>query len=932
MILAALACPVFTSCYDDSALNERIDKVEGDIADLDQRLKDLETRLNNELQALQTLLEGKITALQGQVGDLGTQIKGLVTVSSCVKQSDGSYEITLSDGSKFTVYPEYEQDLTGVVTTTTLNGVLYWAIYEDGKPVVVTDAEGNPVPVVGVTPQVDVDPATGNVYVTFDGEEWINIGNNKPCVFSDAEVVYTDNYTDEEEAQGWGEETPMYVTITLPDGNTITVTIDGAASFRFASNYGGLISTQFVNPGKTATIPVAATNITDWVKEVPAGWVIKENTQYLAEYGQAEFDVTAPTAEAIASGAAVAEGTLKVLAVAEGGKTVTASVTLTTKAFKTIQAGKGNLTVEMNSGVHGYLVGVSPVADFNADAILDELRPVVEYVADPNDWMDFGWSPWYVDENDTPLDDNYFDGSIEEYPIADLKTSVEFVEGEQYVIWVIALDQWTDETTWASGWNLGAMQTVNYLNAFVNLETTLLAFNDIQISAEFKGITKFYGGFSEKYSDDDNRADIVSEINNYGAYFTPIEVSSEWENGIYAGDPNTLVDGYQTIQPGTTYYLYILPYVEGKTKYTVSDLYYYEWTTDGLIAGGTTPVTVAGSTPDFKKVSVDLAAENAVYIYYYFVDPAMVSTIADKQAYLLENGYMSAGATVTANKTGLNPGQTTTLLAMAVDQYGCYGDVLVQEFTAKTMEYAAATVTAELQGTPSQTGIVKFSCDAEVDTYYYWYKSADHFTWGDSYYGTTVETASAYIALTPNSYYMNKVTAAELPADGIEMTGLTVGSPCYFVVSAKLTDGTYTKATILSFTPEMNLGNFVYAMDDNGNENPAWVAAKPTVKANIQTIGDFTTVEWTVDLPAGYTAITACFHQDYLIDYPSAKSKVQYILTSEYIGSAEVVAGETYVNNYASPGYNVYTVVWDAEGNYYETFVTELNISGGFGA
>ena len=105
-----------------------------------------------------------------------------------------------------------------------------------------------------------------------------------------------------------------------------------------------------------------------------------------------------------------------------------------------------------------------------------------------------------------------------------------------------------------------------------------------------------------------------------------------------------------------------------------------------------------------------------------------------------------------------------------------------------------------------------------------------------------------------------------------------------------------------------------------------------TFRGYIQTIGDFTTVEWTVELPAGYTAITACFHKDYLIDYPSAKSKVQYILTSEYIGSAEVVAGETYVNNYASPGYNVYTVVWDAEGNYYETFVTALNITGGFGA
>lgn len=928
MILAALACPVFTSCYDDSALNSRLDEVENDIADLDQRLKDLETRLNGELEALQALLEGKIAALQGKVDEL-------ITVSSCNAKDDGSYEITLSDGSKFTVYPEYQEDHTGLVTTTEIDGVLYWAIYEDGKPVVVTDANGEPVPVVDVTPIVDVDPATGQVFITFNGgEDWISLGYDVPCVFAGAEVVYTDNYTDEEEAEDpeYCQETPMYVTITLPDGSTITVTIDGSATFMFASNYGGMIKTQFVTPGKTATIPVAATNISDWVKEVPAGWVIKEDTQYLADYGQAEFHVTAPSEEAIASGAAVAEGTLKVLAVAEGGKTITASVTLTTKAFKSIQAGKGNLTVEMNTGVQGYLVGISPLAEYDPEAILAELRPVVEYVADPNDWMDYGWSPWYVDETATPLDDNYFDGSIEDYPIESLKTAVEFVEGEQYVIWVIALDQWQDNVTWASGWTLGAMHSVNYLNAFINLETTLLAFNDIQINAEFKGVTMFYGGFSEKYSDDDNRADIVSEINNYGMYYEVFEVSSEWENGVYVGDPNTLVNGYQTIQPGTTYYLYILPYVEGKTKYTVADLYYYEWTTEDLMAGGSVAVTVASSTPDYKKVAVNLTAENAVYIYYYFVDPAMVSTIADKQDYLLNNGYMSAGATATANKTGLNPGQTTTLLAMAVDQYGCYGDVLVQEFTTKEMEYAAATVTAELQGTPAKTGIVKFSCDAEVDTYYYWYKSADHFTWGDSYYGATVESASAYIALTPSSYYMNKVTAADLPADGVEMTGLTVGAATNLVVAAKLTDGTYTKATRLTFTPEMSLGNFVYATDDNGNENPAWLAAKPTVNVNVQTVGDFTTVEWTVDVPEGYTAITACFHQDYLMDYPSAKSKVQYILTSEYIGSAPVVAGETYTNYYASPGYDIYTVVCDAEGNYYETYVTELNISGGFGA
>lgn len=932
MILAALACPVFTSCYDDSALNSRLDEVEQDVQTLSDKLAALESKLNLELTALQTLLEGKIAALQGKVDEL-------VTVTSCTAKNNGAYEVTLSDGTKFTVYPEYEQDLTGLVTTSEIGGVLYWAVYEDGAPVVVTDAEGNPVPVVSVTPQVRVDQETGLVEISFDGGlEWVAVGYNTPCVFAGAEVVYTDNYTDEEEAEypEYYQEEPMYVVLTLADGSTITVTIDGAASFMFASNYGGMIKTQYVSAGSTVSIPVAATNITDWVKELPAGWQVKEDTQYLADYGQAEFYVTAPTAEAIASGAAVAEGNIKVLAVAEGGKSITASVKVTTKAFNKISASKGKLNIEMNNGVSGYLVGVSPVDEFDADAILAELKPVVEYVPDPNDWLDYGWSPWYVDENDTPLDDNYFDGSISGYSIEDLKSSVELVAGEQYIVWVIGLDSWTDQVNWTSGYILGGIENVTYLNASVELETTKLTFNDIQISAKFTGITSFYGGFSEKYSDGDMLADLVSEINNYGMYYNPIYVDDEyvdgWDNGVFTGDPNSLVSGYHTYEPGATYYLYIIPIVEGKSKYAVEDVYYYEWTTEALQAGGSINVTAGEATADYQKVSVPLTAEGAAYIYYYFLEPEKVSTIADKHAYLLNNGYMSASQAVTANKTSLSPAQTVTLIAMAVDQEGKYGDVFVQDYTSKAMTYASATVTAELQGTPSTTGKVKLSCDADVDTYYYWYGAADAYQWtSESYFGGTVESASAYIALTPSSYLLKKVTAAALPEDGVEMTGLTVGSPALFLVSAKLTDGTFTKAVTVSFTPEMNLGNFVYATDENGNENAAWVAATPTVTSKVEVVGDFTTVSWSVELPEGFSAVTACFHSDYLTDYPSAKSKVQYILTNDYIGSAEVVAGETYTNNYASPGYNIYTVVWDAEGNYYEAFVHELEITGAFG-
>ena len=334
----------------------------------------------------------------------------------------------------------------------------------------------------------------------------------------------------------------------------------------------------------------------------------------------------------------------------------------------------------------------------------------------------------------------------------------------------------------------------------------------------------------------------------------------------------------------------------------------------------------------YKKVSVPLTAEGAVYIYYYFEDPSLVSTIADKQAYLLEKGYMTEGGSYTANKASLKPGQTVTLLAMAVDQNGAYGDVFEQQYTTEEIKYAAATVTAEIQGTPAQTGLVKLSCDADVDTYYYWYGAADAYQWTNaSYLGGTVESASAFIALTPSSYLLKKVTPANLPEEGVEMTSLTVGAPSLFVVSAKLADGTFTKATLVNFTPSMDLGNFVYATDDSGNPNPVWVAAQPTVTAEVEMVGDFASITWSVSVPEGFTAKTACIHDEYLMDYPTAKSKVQFVLTYEYIDAYDVVEGETYSYPYGSKGMNIYTVLCDADGNYYEAYVTKLDITGGFG-
>ena len=941
MILAALATPAFTSCADFGA---ELEDMKADITDLENRVTALEEKLNTDLAALQTLLEGKIEALDGRVDvvegdltDLIAKVNGLVTVKNVKTNSNGTVDVTLTDGTKFTVQPE--TDYSGLVTTTAIDGVLYWAVIgADGVAKAVEDADGNLVPVVDAVPQVKNED--GFFYISFDGgETWEPTGVTDPCVFTDAEVVYTDNYTDEEEATGWYEETPMYVVLTLADGNTITVTLDGAASFMFGGHLGRVSTVQYITAGTTKDIAFMTTNIQEWIKEVPTGWTVTEIGVENAQYGGASFRVTAPTEEAIASGAAAAEGMLKVLAIAEGGKSVSASLKLTTKAFNNVMAGKGAITVEVNNGVAYYIVGIADAETYNPEAIVAELKPVVEEIVE-SDWGNYpAWDDWAAMENATTLDDNCFSYSITDYPIADLNSVGELELGKQYVVWALSINMWED-ADYNYGYLVGSITSTPYYNVSVEVETTALAFNDIQISAEFKGVTAFYGGFNMLYSSELNKKGILDEFNSsfdWGApelYMVNDEYVDGWDNGVYTGDPNTLVSGRQTIEPGSSYYLYIIPAVEGKTKYTMADVYWFEWETDPLMAGGSANLSETEVTLDLNKISVGLEAseDDAVYVYYSFVEPEMVSTIEDKAAYLIENGYRAEGAECEAMKSGIKPNTTYTLLAIAVDKNGCYGDVYQNNYTSQTLEYSSVTVSAQLVGTPSTEAYVKLSASGDVQKYIYWYGDKDGYTWTNEYYfGGSAESASSYIAMNPDMYFFENVDAAELPAEGVLLEDLTVGLSYVFVVSAQLADGSYTKATVIDFETSLDLGDFVYATDDNGAANPVWEAAKPEVTFETESIGDFTIVKWSVDIPEGFTAKTACFHDDYLTSSPTAKDKAQFILTYEYIDVFDVVEGETYTNYNGSKGYNVYTILCDSEGNYYEPYKTELNITGGFG-
>lgn len=125
-----------SSCsYDDTAIKNRVDKVEKDLAALTERVTALENKLKSDVEALTELINNKAV-----VTNLTTDAEGVTTVE-------------LSNGKSFKVYPECTVVDTDTDTNTYIgvkadeDGVLYFAVFEMGEFKEWLTIEGEKVPV-----------------------------------------------------------------------------------------------------------------------------------------------------------------------------------------------------------------------------------------------------------------------------------------------------------------------------------------------------------------------------------------------------------------------------------------------------------------------------------------------------------------------------------------------------------------------------------------------------------------------------------------------------------------------------------------------------------------------------------------------------------------------------------------------------------------
>ena len=842
---AAIVLPLTWSCKDDSLINEmeelknKIEQLEneknqqkddGNDEELDgikdqidliiDRLLALEEQMNAEIQALKDLLDGKI----------------FVTDVS-VDASTGITTVKLSNGSELQLLPE--KDLKSFVTYIQLSdGVNYWGYIDaDGTKKLFYDENNQPIPVGAGTPEVVVK--NGETYLVIGGVEYPLSGNS---IFSDYEVI-VDELTGE----------PYAVTFTFGDDMTFTVTVDGACGFHFVKPMGWstvIIEDYFVANGLTERVQIDARGVVEYVVQAPDGWKVKEYEDIYM--GTRYLDITAPSKELVASGAAVSEGYLKVIAVLEGGKSAAAKLNLSTEPFKEVEVSFGEVSLTMFNGLQKFVYGVCLASEYDESSIIQTAGELLY-------------------SYDYPAGYAVSDSDIDCLSLIELAGS-ELVPGESYVFWAVPALYYQTEEDAGYYLNEGTFVSVPFKYSSIEFAVTRETITDAEVKMNLQGVDSYYMELVPKAEFLLEDVLFGLDLGFYEAKTAPME---------YEGSVFELV-GIEA-ETATAYVAWLAVAENGKS-YTEADVVVCEFSTLSYTSGGTVNVTAGDVKESPLNVNVELTAAGAKSLYYSFLTAANAKKYADDDAranYLFENGKVSETGSAEVRAADfiakLKPETDVVLFAVAVDQEGRYGQVLVLDAATTVITYNEMSVS--LKTVKNDPGNVKVQVSVSGGTpegYLYWIGKVSDNTWkSTNYLGGSVETAQAYMYINSDNYRFSDVQAKYPVVDGvITMTDLALNESYVMVLMAKDKDGGYSQAGELRFKPyPIALGNIV------SSDDARWNAVKPVFS-------------W---LPEEFEPTTGMMYAKYAFTYDSPDDMTAYVLcgTESYLDEGGTITDMT---------------------------------------
>ena len=811
LLSVLLTAPMVTSCYDDSDIWDKL-------ASLEEKLIELENNLTEQAEAMSALLSDGST------------------ISACKKNSDGSYTITLSNGTKFNVLPE-GTSFSSLVTYTEVGGKKCWATYDaNGNPVVIKDASGNAIP---VSAEISVKIKDDAYYLVINGKEYVT------------------GYNAEDVVQVFSSCTPLMdasgnvyaVKFTFGEGMEVTVALDGykGVLFKLSSANNSIVSDYYIDYGTTQSFLMEMSGVVDYVMQVPDGWRVKVTEEELT--GDSYVYITAPAKETVTLGAAVSEGDLKVVSVVEGGKATVSKMYVSADPFKVYDVTALKAVVEPYGGISKFAYGMMLYNEFDSKQVIEK----VNLMLDSNSDYPAGY---YVAE--APLDKTF----------AEIYGS-ELKVGESYVFWTVnaLYGEVGKETKYYAIEKHIKSQVISPMVVSVEVsETTLF---DAKTKVRVEGADAVYAGtaeVTESFLDE-----IIYQVNN--GVIDPIEGDLNYD-GLVSGFPTK--ESAKSLNPETEYAVWVVPAKNNKKTYSTADIFYKTFETKLLTDGGKLQITVADPVLTSSSITAALSCDGAAMIYYAFLsnnDGKRYSSASNdtKMSKILaaETCVSVRGTKANAEINELQPGSTHWLFAVAVGQDGSYGQVECKQITTKTIDFnkmELSVSTVEIKDTEA-----KFKVDVTGGTaknFIFWvgYEN-DPFWVSASYCDKSEETASKYMAANPESTFIEKaMRKGVIELDGtVTISDLIQNKNYIFLVLAKDDSGMYSKAAIKRFkTLAVSLGDVVETGSQEWNDTKKWIEDNITWHKNTFVAGagngqGSAAYAFNIKIPTDLTAFISCF-------------------------------------------------------------------------
>ena len=848
IFVASLA---LSSCYDDSALWQEMQELE------------------NKIEELKAQLDGQADAMTAILSD-GSTIK------SCVKQSDGTYVVTLSNDIRFKVLGT-GTNASALMSYVVEGGEKYWALYNAaGELSPVLDVRGNKIP---VATQVNVEIKDGKYYIVINGQE------------------FETGYDTEDLVQVFESCTPITdasgnvyaMTFNFGEGRTVTVSVDGYKGVVFKLENVGtvakVVAEYYVPYGACQSFLIDVEGVKDYVMQIPYGWKVIE--RFDKQSGNTYLDITAPSKELVASGAAFERGDLKVVAVVEGGDAVITKLVLSAEPFKKVEFSSTRLVADPYEGIQKFVYGVIPAAEYNESEVLATAQTLVSTSTD---------APAGYAVADAAVDltlEQILGKELDAENVYNLfVVPAIYKDGEDAGFFI-------DETLYQS-YRVGAV--------VVKMAEPVPSLFDAEISVEVKGTMKMWAGTALKSETlfDDIIYGIVNEITEpYTEGLTYRGLASEYP----AADANLDVD----FEPGLTYVTWCVPYDVTKSTYTVNDIVYKEFTTSSMVSGGSLKVAAGEPVVTLSSISVPLSSEGAAAIYYAYLtndEGSRLGKTAEGQNDDAKFTLMQKSQTYTnvrtseavAEITGSEPEATMWLYAVAVDAQGKRGTVKCVSAELEKIQYNS--ISLSLDGNPGSDKI-EYTVSATGGTparYVYWVGTQQDPFWVMC--KKQKDVAQKYMIVYPELDAFTSLTRAhgEISAEGeITIDGLRLEEEYVMLVCAVDAEGKYSQAAYKKIkTLAADLGNVAVEGSD------LWNTAKNSIK--IEWIEDafqpaasqamMARYAFNFSCPQDYTAFVLCASDTYFSEAGFTKMSQIMIEIQNYCsrkyddGRTPIVDGE----------------------------------------